>query len=222
MAQLVEDLTTENGDWIMEDGELKHYRSLPREEVMASYSSLKTRLLTNSAIVGVALTAYCTVTTPTPGAPLGVLLGSLGSLYYLVDLSSDIEKLQPGPSTNVPVVAAKEIEDVLPRLAALIPALYAQALGSRRVWIPVAITLLATAWNYVVQDNLPHAGFAPALIGFGLGYKMPMLLVGWDDLKESMMDEERGKILTSRQRPTLVEPEDSGFDIYGNPIDKRR
>ena len=51
---------------------------------------------------------------------------------------------------------------------------------------------------------------------------MPMLLVGWDDLKESMMDEERGKILTSRQRPTLVEPEDSGFDIYGNPIDKRR
>lgn len=191
------------------------------EVVAASeeYAGLKRRLLTSTAGVGSALTLYCALTLPDTGAPLGALVGAAGALYYLTELAADIDALKAGPPESIPVVAARAIEEPVPRLLKLVPALYAQALGSRRVWTPLAIAVAVTGWNAAASSvGLPRAGLAPALIGFALSYKVAALLVGWDDLKESMMDEERAKILTNRQRPTLVEPEDSDLDLYGRKL----
>lgn len=183
-----------------------------REEGMKEYAELKELLLARTWKFGALFSVYLLIVVSGEAAVAELFGNALGYLYLRL-LMKEIDEIDP--DTEVPMLAAEEIEPQFARQLAKLGAAYRQAIRSRLL-IPIGLAAGSAAWNHVYPESQIGIVEEGCLLGGFLGYKIALFLKVYDDLKPKILTEEE---LMRANRPVLEDLEDVSLDFRKSKSD---
>ena len=160
--------------------------NLRKDASASEYAELKQKLLKTTALYGAGLTAYCTLGYGLANG-LSAALGTTGGVAYLLMLQRYVDDLEAKEgwedelyTRNLVYEPVTDVFGMVGGAFGKVGQVYSQALLQKRLLVPCAVAIFASAFNAL---DLPFDfNYGPVLLGF-MTYKAAVLSIVYEDVK---------------------------------------
>ena len=160
--------------------------NLRKDASASEYAELKQTLLKTTALYGAGLTAYCTLGYGLANG-LSAALGTTGGVAYLLMLQRYVDDLEPKEgwedelyTRNLVYEPVTDVFGMIGGAFGKVGQVYSQALLQKRLLVPCAVAVFASAFNAL--DFPFDFNYGPVLLGF-VTYKAAVLSIMYEDVK---------------------------------------
>ena len=179
-AAATEDAPAQTSSAGIPDGNLR------KDASASEYAELKQTLLKTTALYGAGLTAYCTLGYGLANG-LSAALGTTGGVAYLLMLQRYVDDLEAKEgwedelyTRNLVYEPVTDVFGMVGGAFGKVGQVYSQALLQKRLLVPCAVAIFASAFNAL---DLPFDfNYGPVLLGF-VTYKAAVLSIVYEDVK---------------------------------------